>query len=51
MTLVEYRCTCGKLLFKSDAPAGRVQVPCPRCGTVKMVVVRPPPVRLTAVRA
>lgn len=51
MSLVEYRCTCGKLLFKSDASGGRVQVPCPRCGTVKLVKVCPPPVRLAVVRA
>jgi phage FluMu protein Com len=52
VSLTEYRCpTCQKLLFKSDAPTGVVQTPCPRCRSVKMVQVRPPPVRLTAVRA
>lgn len=52
MSLVEYKCpSCGKLLFKSDAPTGQVQLPCPRCRAVRLVSVRPPPVRLTAVRA
>jgi len=51
MSLVEYRCPdCKRLLFKSDCPGGRVQVPCPRCGTVKMVRVIPP-IRLVTARA
>lgn len=52
MSLTEYRCpSCGKLLFKSDAPTGVVQTPCPRCRAVKLVKVQSPPVRLTAVGA
>lgn len=53
MTLVEYRCLkCGRLLFKSDAATGRVQIPCPRCETVQMIALKPSPtLRLTAVPA
>lgn len=31
----EYRCNCGKLLFKSPEFSGVVEVKCRRCGKVK----------------
>lgn len=33
--LVEYRCTCGKLLFKGLLCEGCVQVKCRRCGALQ----------------
>jgi DNA-directed RNA polymerase subunit RPC12/RpoP len=46
--VIGYRCPkCGKLLFKSDAPQGAVQVPCPRCGAIRLVKVGPQPVKAT----
>jgi phage FluMu protein Com len=42
---------CNRLLFKSDADQGRVQVPCPRCKTMRMVDLARRPPRLAVVRA
>lgn len=37
----EYHCPeCGRLLFKSDASAGVVQTPCPKCRAIRTVPVR-----------
>jgi len=45
VTLTVYRCpSCGRLLFKSDAPAGTVQTNCPQCKRVRSVEVKPTPV-------
>ncbi|HUO55865.1 MAG TPA: hypothetical protein VMU27_00285, partial [Candidatus Paceibacterota bacterium] len=33
--LGEYRCSCGKLLFKGTLSAGVVEVKCRRCGSTK----------------
>lgn len=33
--LHEYRCDCGKLLFKSPFFTGRIEVKCRRCGFIK----------------
>jgi phage FluMu protein Com len=51
--VIEYRCVkCGRLLFKADAAAGRIQIPCPRCETIQMVALKAAPTtRLTAVPA
>jgi phage FluMu protein Com len=39
-----YRCpTCGKLLFKSDAEAGRVETRCRTCKVLRTINVRAPP--------
>lgn len=47
MTVQPYRCpSCGKLLFKSDADAGRVETFCHQCKKLRVVEVRPNP-RLT----
>lgn len=32
----EYRCNCGKLLFKSPGFSGCVEVKCRRCGRIKV---------------
>lgn len=47
----EYRCPkCGKLLFKSDAPTGRVQAFCRPCGALRVVELQArAPIRLTGV--
>lgn len=31
----EYRCDCGKLLFKSPFFTGRIEIKCRRCGSIK----------------
>lgn len=31
MSLPEHRCRCGALLFRSDAPHGRLEIVCRRC--------------------
>lgn len=33
--LTEYRCVCGKLLFKGFIPASVVEIKCKRCGKTK----------------
>ncbi len=33
--LHEYRCDCGKLLFKSPSFSGKIEVKCRRCGSIK----------------
>lgn len=48
MTVQPYRCPdCGKLLFKSDAEAGRVETFCRTCKTLVKLEVRPNAARLT----
>jgi len=40
--VIEYRCpACGRLLFKSDSTQGKVQLPCPRCGAIRLLQVGP----------
>jgi phage FluMu protein Com len=34
--LMEYRCTCGKLLFKSPYFEGAVEIKCRRCGRITL---------------
>ena len=35
--LSEYRCDCGKLLFKGDLKDCRVEIKCRRCGEIKTI--------------
>lgn len=42
---------CQRLLFKSDAEQGRVQVPCPRCKRLRTIDVGQRVPRLAAVSA
>ena len=34
--LNEYRCNCGKLLFKGDLKKCRVEIKCKRCSQIKV---------------
>jgi phage FluMu protein Com len=46
----DYRCPqCGRLLFKSDAPAGSVQIACEVCRKVRTlpVAIKPTNVQTT----
>jgi len=33
----EYRCVCGKLLFKGEAFSGALEIKCKRCGRIQVV--------------
>ena len=33
----EYRCSCGKLLFKGDVVKGCVEIKCKRCGMMRVI--------------
>jgi len=34
----EYRCNCGKLLFKGSGLSGKIEIKCKRCGTIKSII-------------
>jgi len=36
-SLKEYRCTCGKLLFKGHIVLSVIEIKCKRCGTVRLI--------------
>jgi|WetSurMetagenome_2_1015567.scaffolds.fasta_scaffold829419_1 hypothetical protein len=38
MNLNEYRCKCGRLLFKGALLACRLEIKCKRCGEIKTIV-------------
>ena len=35
--LNDYRCDCGKLLFKSSGLSGKIEIKCNRCGKIKAI--------------
>lgn len=46
--LHEYRCDCGKLLFKSPFFMGRIEIKCRRCSAIKVFEKAPNPATATA---
>lgn len=38
-TLKEFRCECGKLLFKAAELLGIIEIKCKRCGQVRMLSI------------
>lgn len=40
-TFKEYRCVCGKLLFKSPMFSGSIEIKCRRCGRVRLFSAPP----------
>lgn len=46
--LHEYRCDCGKLLFKSPYFFGKIEVKCRRCGCIKTFEEQNKPLKAVA---
>ncbi len=39
VSLEEYRCRCGKLLFKGHFLAGEIEIKCKRCGKISLLLL------------
>jgi DNA-directed RNA polymerase subunit RPC12/RpoP len=33
----EYRCECGRLLFKGTLETGKIEIKCKKCGSIKTI--------------